>query len=155
MTVDREEAGVPAGAGTAAEDLLGELASSLRRHVAGRRRAEERLADFAFREGSGPSAVLGPADWRYFLARSLGEALDPSGLRLLDLVRHGPRSLRQLSEPIEAPDLVAAADRVGRLAVAGLVSRDLETGQVTLEPLGAAVLALLDEVERRAAEPGR
>src|SRR3989304_6278527 len=140
--------------------VLDALAVNLRARVREQRRAEERLAGFAFREsgaaggagGGGGGAAVGsvdsgaaPAtDWRYYLARTFREASEPSTLALLLSLRSGERPLRELGE-----DHLAVADPVGRLATAGLVSRPLDSERVSLAPLGEAVLALYDALEAR------
>ena len=148
------------------EALLEALAAGLRRRVAEQRRAEERLADFAFREaapaGGGaaaaaprPGAPAGTTAWRSYLLRTLRSAGEAETLALLETLRDGPRPLAGLAagQPW-AGDRVAAADWIGGLAAAGFVSRELETDRVALAPLGAALLDLVVELERRlSAEP--
>jgi hypothetical protein len=51
---------------------------------------------------------------------------------------------------LDPGDRVALAARVGALAAAGLVGRELESDRVTATPLGEAVLDLIDDIERRA-----
>lgn len=143
---------------SAADGLLTGLADGLRRHVRGRAEAEARLADFAFREGAGdrPDPILA-IDWRYFVARTLAVVGESGTLDLLDRLATGEETLASLARD-RAGDLdgpLAAADRIGGLAAAGLAGRDLETGRVGLTALGAAVLAFAQEWERlaRAAEP--
>ncbi len=139
-------------------DLLQAMATSLRQRVAQRRRAEARLAGFVFDERSGPAAgpvaELGAVDWRYHAARSLQAATEPEALALLTRLRGGPLGLSKLARLMGTPDLAAAAERVGGLAGAGLVARELETERVSLAPLGTAILELLDELARRAAAGG-
>lgn len=129
--------------------VLEALAVNLRARVREQRRAEERLAGFAFREGgpavgSGESGAAPAIDWRYYLARTFREASEPATLALLLRLRPAERSLRDLGE-----DHLAVADQVGRLATAGLVSRPLDSERVSLAPLGEAVLALYDALEAR------
>ncbi|KRT63148.1 MAG: hypothetical protein XU10_C0014G0005 [Chloroflexi bacterium CSP1-4] len=129
--------------------VLEALAVNLRARVREQRRAEERLAGFAFREsgaavGSVESGAAPATDWRYYLARTFREASEPSTLALLLSLRSGERPLRELGE-----DHLAVADQVGRLATAGLVSRPLDSERVSLAPLGEAVLALYDALEAR------
>lgn len=137
-----------------AGQVLEALAVSLRARVREQRRAEERLAGFAFREGgpaveSGKSGPAPATDWRYYLARTFREASEPATLGLLLRLRPTERSLSDLGE-----DRLAVADQVGRLATAGLVSRPLDSERVSLAPLGEAVLALYDALEARlAADP--
>ena len=52
-------------------------------------------------------------------------------------------------------DRLVAADRVGRLASAGLVGRELESDRVALTPLGEALLDLVADLERRVGASGR
>ncbi len=142
---------------TTAEGLLAALADGLRRRVAERGRAEARLADFVFREGSGgrdEPAILG-ADRRYFVARTLAAAGELGTLDLLERLSSGRETLETLARDAP-PGLdagLATIDRIGGLAAAGLVGRDLETGRLELTGLGSAVLAFAREWERRAGEP--
>jgi len=154
------------------EALLDALAAGLRGRVAGQRRAEERLADFAFRE-SGPAgggtgggaaaaaprsgAPVGTTAWRHYLLRTLRSAGEAETLALLETLRDGPRPIAEVAAGRPwAGDRVAAADWIGGLAAAGFVSRELETDRVALAPLGAAVLDLVVELEDRlsAESPG-
>jgi hypothetical protein len=75
-------------------------------------------------------------------------AMGPAG-QAANAAAAGPAVAADASGPAG----LAAADRVGVLAAAGLVGRDLETGRVSLSELGAAVLDLIRELERRAAAP--
>ncbi|MFZ5853456.1 MAG: hypothetical protein ACOYXS_02990 [Chloroflexota bacterium] len=147
--------------------LLEALAAGLRRRVAEQRRAEARLADFAFREAepsAGPAAAppsaasrsaapAGTTAWRYYLLRTLRSAGEAETLALLEMLRDGPRPIAGLAVPSAAApwagDRVAGADWIGGLAAAGLVSRELETDRVALAPLGSALLDLVVELERR------
>jgi hypothetical protein len=74
-------------------------------------------------------------------------------VRILDALRGDGLPLEMLTGTIEpaVPDRLVAADRVGALASAGLVGRDLESDRVALTPLGAALLDLVAELEHRAA----
>lgn len=139
------------------DDLLAGLADGLRRRVAERSQAEERLADFVFHEGSrgADRPVLTEADWRYFIGRTLAAAGEHGTLDLLERLSGGTETLeRLLRDPSTglAGDL-ATDDRIGGLAAAGLAGRDLETGRLGLTALGSAVLAFTQEWERRAAGP--
>ncbi|OGO58649.1 MAG: hypothetical protein A2Z32_03110 [Chloroflexi bacterium RBG_16_69_14] len=143
---------------TSADALLASLADGLRRRVAERGQAEARLADFVFREGSDGSDGRAPVesrDWRYFMSRTLAAVGEPGTLDLLDRLSSGDETLRTLARdrPAGLDGGLATVDRIGGLAAAGLVGRDLETGRVGLTVLGSAVLALAQEWERRAAEP--
>jgi hypothetical protein len=142
---------------TAADSLLAGLADGLRRWVAQRGQAEERLADFVFREGPGDPArpALGEADWRYFLSRTLAAAGEPGTLDLLESLSSGEETLQTLvrDHPAGLGGGLATVDRIGSLAAAGLAGRDLETGRVGLTGLGSALLAFAQEWERRADEP--
>jgi hypothetical protein len=140
---------------TTPERLLAGLADGLRRRVMERSQAEERLADFAFREQ--PAGPVRPtplgADWRYFISRTLAAAGEPGTLDLLERLSSGEETLPTL---VREPSLglaggLATVDRIGGLAAAGLASRDLETGRVALTGLGSAVLAFAREWESRAA----
>ena len=140
---------------TASDALLDALAGGLRRRVTERGLAERRLADFVFREGS-PDAAAGttpsPADWRHFVGRTLAAAGEPGTIELLERLSSGDRPIAELTGRREAGGggRLASVDWIGGLASAGLIGRDLETDRVGLTDLGAAVLALVREWERRA-----
>ncbi len=140
---------------TTSDALLDALAEGLRRRVTERGRAERRLADFVFREGSpdpGEGATPSPADWRHFVARTLAAAGEPGTIELLERLSGGDRPIAELGGRQEAGGggRLASVDWIGGLASAGLVGRDLETDRVGLTDLGTAVLALVREWERRA-----
>src|SRR3990170_912386 len=87
--------------------VLEALAVNLRARVREQRRAEERLAGFAFREsgaavGSVESGAAPATDWRYYLARTFREASEPSTLALLLSLRSGERPLAPLGEAVLA-----------------------------------------------------
>jgi hypothetical protein len=135
--------------------LLDALGVGLRRRVTERGRAERRLADFVFREGSpdpGEGTVPSPADWRHFVARTLAAAGEPGTIDLLERLSAGDLPIDEIGglRVAGGGDRLATVDRIGGLASAGLVGRDLETDRVGLTDLGAAVLALVREWERRA-----
>jgi hypothetical protein len=168
---------------TTADRLLSDLADGLRGRIAERRRAEERLAAFAFREGpGGPGQAAAPGrprqgasgghgepepgghgragpggpDWRYFVSRTLADAGEPGTLDLLERLSGGEETVMTLAgAPASGvDDGLATVDRIAGLGAAGLAGRDLETGRVSLTALGSAVLAFALEWERRASEPG-
>ena len=129
--------------------VLDAVADGLRGRVRAQRLAEERLASFAFREdhGSGreqATTIPRAVDWRYYVARTLRDAAEPTTLTLLERLRPGALPLHELG-----PDPVAVADQVGRLSTAGLVSRPLDSDQVALAPLGEAILGLVGAIEER------
>lgn len=138
--------------------VVDRLSAALRAHVDARRRAEERLSSFAFSERPGASipgaaddATDGSPDWRHFAARTLRVAGDPGALRVLDRLRDGPVATAVLAGALDPDERgrLALVDRIGELAAAGLVARELERDEVTLAPLGEAVLDLVAEIERR------
>lgn len=142
-----------------ADALLERLATAVRTRVGSRQAAEMRLASFAFHEqpASGRTAWTAgadeaPVDLRYFVLRALGALGDPDTVRVLDALRGDDRPLEELMGMIEPAvlDRLAAGDRVGGLASAGLVGRELETDRVSLTPLGQALLDLVADLERRA-----
>lgn len=140
-----------------ADRVLADLADGLRRRIAERRQAEERLAAFAFREG-GDGAGAPPAvdpGWRFFVSRTLASAGEPGTLDLLERISSGDETLTTLTArpPAGIDGGLPTADRIAGLGAAGLAGRDLETGRVRLTVLGSAVLALALEWERRAAQP--
>lgn len=139
--------------------VLEALAAGLRRRVDEQRRAEERLASFAFVERPVPSGDhhTSPAAtaWRYHIIRTLRLTGDPEILALLEILRGGARPLAELvTGGTVAGDRVAAADWIGGLSASGFVTRELETDRVTLAPLGIAVLDLVGELERLLAAAG-
>jgi hypothetical protein len=158
----------------AAEDLLDRLAQAVAARVRRRRTAEERLGTFVFQEGqphdqreriavvegstagAQPSGSA-PVDWRYFVIRALAALEDPDAVRILDALPPDGRPLSDLLGVVEpaVPDRVAAADRIGRLAAAGLVGRDLESDRVSLMPLGEVLLELVRDVAWRASKADR
>jgi hypothetical protein len=154
---------------TTADALLASLADGLRRRVAERGQAEERLGDFVFREepnpGSSSAARLasgeaglasGPASWRYFITRTLAAVGEPGTLDLLERLATDGVTLDTLMRdaPLGFTGRLATADRIGGLAAAGLAGRDLESSHIRLTALGSAVLAFALEWERRAAGDG-
>jgi hypothetical protein len=156
--------------------VVDRLAAALHAHVDARRRADERLASFAFSErpdrgtppggapsGGAPSAGApsggdrdatraGVTDWRYFATRTLRLAGDPGTLRLLDRLRDGAVGTANLADALDPDERghLALVERIGDLAAAGLVARELGRDEVRLAPLGEAVLDLVAEIERRA-----
>lgn len=143
----------------AADALLERFATAIRTRVGARQAAEMQLASFAFSERptsdrAGWTAVAdeAPVEWRYFVLRALGALGDPDTVRVLDALRGEDRPLAELMGAIEPAvrDRLAAGDRVGGLASAGLVGRELESDRVSLTPLGEALLDLVAVLERRA-----
>lgn len=147
-----------------ADALLERLAEAVRMRVAGRLAAETRLASFAFaeraaadRSGWPSEGPVDPPDLGYFVRCALGALGDPDTVRILDALRSDDRPLGALMAAI-APairDRLVASDRIGGLASAGLVGRDLESDRVALTPLGMALLDLVADLERRAQVPPR
>lgn len=142
-----------------ADELIGRLAGALRARVEAQRRAEDRLASFAFTEepATGRSDPLGwggraTVDWSYFATGALRIVGEPGTLRLLGLLRGNGLPLDELAPLIGSgePDRLAVADRVGALTSGGLVVRELESDRITLTPLGTALLDLVDMIARRA-----
>jgi hypothetical protein len=153
---------------TTADALLRGLVDGLRRRVAERGHAEVRLGDFVFSErvGPGPSGAVPPAggarmapgevDWRYFISRTMAAAGEIGTLDLLERLTTGGEMLDTLTRDASAGQTgrLATADRIGGLAAAGLVGRDLESDHVRLTVLGSAVLAFALEWEHLAAGSG-
>jgi hypothetical protein len=136
----------PAGASA----LLDALARGIRGRIEAARAGEERLASFAFVEGGPPRGGTSGIRPHYFIARALAAAGDPETLVFLRGLRGGGRPLGDIAERGPARgDRAAAADWIGGLAAAGLVTRELEADHVSLTPLGEAILELVDELERR------
>lgn len=157
--------GLPAAEGSdepraASRDVVGQLAAALWDRVESQRRADDRLASFAFSEGPATGRTESPVgqpdvvvDWPYFVLRAFRVLSEPATLPVLDAVRGDGRSLDELVGLVGSGtgDRLAAVDRVGGLASAGLAIRELETDRVRLTPLGEALLDLVAEVARRAA----
>jgi hypothetical protein len=147
---------------TTADSLLAALADGLRRRVAERGQAEDRLGDFVFREEPNPESSnaahlpSGEAGWRYFITRTLAAVGEPGTLDLLERLATDGETLDTLMRDASLgfTGRLATADRVGGLAAAGLAGRDLESSHIHLTALGSAVLAFALEWERRAAGGG-
>jgi len=108
--------------------------------------AEERLTSFAFREGQGDIAVPPPSS-HGALRRWIVELVSTADVAAFLALVAGPgRTMAQLAADgafgLEPGDRVAVAARVGVLAAAGLVARELETDRVALTALGTAALGL-------------
>ncbi|GAC1662791.1 MAG: hypothetical protein NVS9B8_00660 [Candidatus Limnocylindrales bacterium] len=141
-----------------ADALLERRAEAVRMRVAGRRAAEARLASFAFAERAPSDRSRWPSpgpddspDLGYFIRCALGALGDPDTVRILYALRAEDQALAALMGVV-APairDRLVASDRIGGLASAGLVGRDLESDRVALTPLGMALLDLVAELERR------
>lgn len=152
-------ADAPADVTAVAADLVVRLARALRMRVDSQRRAQQRLAAFAFTEApaSRPSDAAAAADSasdaEYFLATAIRSSGDPATLRMLQGLRGGGRPLDELESPASAGSgRLALADWIGSLTSAGLIVRELERDDVSLTPLGEALVDLVAEVVRRAAE---
>jgi hypothetical protein len=139
------------------DDIAERLADGLRADAQRRARAEAQLAAFAFVEGTGDGGRHGvggasPPDWRYRLARLFGALSAPGVLVLLDAVGSAGSTLEAIAGLPGGPsaDRLALADAVADLTAAGLASRELESGLVTLTPLGEACRALVAAIEGHA-----
>jgi hypothetical protein len=133
------------------EDPLQAIADGLRLRVTELAQAEEQLARFAFTEAAGePERGAGDPPWRHFAERVLAVAGDRVGMGLLQrLDTEGPATVTTLCGWLEA-DRLAVIDRLNHLTHVGCVSRDLESDRVTATGLGQALVALVDEISRRA-----
>lgn len=148
---------VPAGTAGDGDAVLDRVAAAIRGRVDARRATETQLGAFAFREGRAITDRddpddSGPADWRYFVTRALAAVAEPDAFAILEALRGDGlpvASLERLVSPL-GRDRLAAADRIGDLAAAGLVGRELESDIVALTPLGDALLGLVDELSTRA-----
>jgi hypothetical protein len=136
-----------------AADPLQAIADGLRQRVGELAQAEEQLARFAFSEATGaPERGAGepPPPWRHFTGRALAAAGDPVAMGLLQRLEvEGAATVAVLGEWLEA-DRLAVIDRLNHLMHVGCVSRDLETDRVAVSALGQALVALVDEISRRA-----
>ena len=144
------DVGAPVASG---DELLEAFASALRSWVGRQAVAEERLTSFAFREGQAAIDVPAPTSFGPLAMQILAAACDPATIRFLHAVRGDGRTIESLAPAgmlgLDAGDRVALAARVGALAAAGLVGRELESDRVTATPLGEAVLDLIGDIERR------
>jgi hypothetical protein len=132
-------------------DTLQAIADGLRHRVTELAQAEEQLARFAFSEtAGGPERGAGEPPWRHFAERALAVAGDRAAMGLLQrLDADGPATVATLGVWLEANRL-AVIDRLNHLTHVGCVSRDLESDRVTVTGLGQALVALVDEIRRRA-----
>lgn len=153
----RSDSTVPAGTAGDTDAVLDRVAAAIRGRVDARRATETQLGAFAFREGRATTDRddrddSGPADWRYFVTRALAAVAEPDAVAILEALRGDGlplASLERLVSPL-GRDRLAAADRIGDLAAAGLVGRELASDIVALTPLGEALLGLVDELSTRA-----
>jgi hypothetical protein len=158
----RSDNTVPTGTAGDADAVLDRVAAAIRGRVDARRATETQLGAFAFREGRATTGRdhpddSGPADWRFFVTRALAAMAEPDAVAVLETLRDGGlplASLDHLVSPAER-DRLATADRIGDLAAAGLVGRELESDMVALTPLGEALLGLVDELSTRARDDRR
>jgi hypothetical protein len=141
----------------AADELLAALAAALRAWIGRQVAAEERLTAFAFREGQPEMDVPQPTSIGFLAMHALAVACEPSTARFLRDVRGSGRTIGSLAPDgalgVDPDDRVALAARVGALAAAGLVGRELESDRISATPLAEAILDLLDDLERRMGAP--
>ena len=144
------DVGAPVASG---DELLEAFASALRSWVRRQAVAEERLTSFAFREGQAAIEVPTPTSFGPLATQILAAACDPATIRFLRAVRGDGRTIESLAPAgmlgLDPGDRVAVAARVGALAAAGLVGRELESDRVTATPLGEAVLDLIGDIAGR------
>ena len=142
------------------DDLVGQVAASLRARVDAQRLAEDRLASFAFSEepvtrrpAPPGEEVQAGVDWSYFALQAMRVLSEPTTVTILERLRGEGRLLDELVGLVGTgmTDRLSAGDRIGGLASAGLAARELESDRVTLTPLGEALLELVAEIARRAA----
>ncbi|OGO53367.1 MAG: hypothetical protein A2V84_08005 [Chloroflexi bacterium RBG_16_70_13] len=108
--------------------------------------AEERLTAFAFREGQPAIKLPAPTSQTALRAWIVATVADPEVAAFLEGLGDEGRTMAELAAEgplgLEPGDRVALAARVGVLAAAGVVARDLEFDRVALTGLGRAALAL-------------
>lgn len=108
--------------------------------------AEERLTSFAFHEGQPPIELPAPTSQAALRRWLLATVADPEVAACLRDIEGDGRSVAELAAEgafgLEPGDRVALAARVGVLAAAGLVGRDLEGDRVHLTALGRAALTV-------------
>ena len=123
--------------------------------LARQRVAEERLTSFAFREGQPDVEVPAPTSHAAIGQWIAGLVADRAIVAVLRAVEGPGTTTSDLAAAgvlgLDAGDRVALVARVGVLAAAGLVTRELETDRVSLTELGRAALAVA--VERSPAAP--
>ena len=126
--------------------LDGALDAALAAWLSRQAAAEERLTSFAFREGQPAIELPAPTSQAAIRAWIVATAADPEVAAFLRLVEGDGRPMAALVADgvlgLEAGDRVALAARVGVLAAAGLVGRDLEGDRVLLTELGEAALGV-------------
>lgn len=152
----------PVDSAAATSDVVVRLGDAIGERVAMVRRAEERLASFAFIEatarvdhGASPPGVEahggdGATDWRYFTLQALRAIADPWTASLLDALPPDGLTIDEVAARLREDRLVVR-DRVAALASAGLVSRALESDRVRITTLGAALLETVAAVAATAA----
>lgn len=132
---------------------LAALASALEAWIVRQAAAEERLTAFAFREDQAEVVVPRPTSGGTVARYVLAVACEPSTYDFLRDVRGAGLTIGSLAAAgplgVDPGDRVALATRVGILAAAGLVGRELESDRITATPLAEAILDLLEDVERR------
>ena len=118
--------------------------------------AVDRYAAFTFHPGeaSPPPALqdgeAGEAA-RELVLRALRTAGDPLNFRLLARLAEGDASLAELAEAAGVPRLVLW-ERLGDLVQGGLAARSLEGDRAGLTPAGRAVVELVTDAARAAAD---
>jgi len=136
------------------DELLDALSAALRARISDLSRGEARRASFVFAETSPARGPARPSEvaWEIHLARALHAATEPAALDLLSGLRHEARTIDEIALTVHPRgDRLAAAAWIGDLAAARLVGRDLETDIVSLAPLGAAIVELVESVVAGAA----
>jgi DNA-binding MarR family transcriptional regulator len=86
-----------------------------------------------------------------FVVRALRAACDPDGWRIIAAVRDDDVAIGELSSRFGVPRVIVR-EQVNELIQAGLVSRELESDRVGLTAAGRAVLEIVVELARAAAE---
>lgn len=132
-------------------DVIDALAGALAGHVADLDRAEERRTAFAFDERPRPpEGDRSTIDGRAHVTAALAAVGDPATARLLSRLRDGELSIADLAGVVgDGHDRLAVVALVDRLAIAGLVARELTTDTIRPEPLGAALIDLVDLLSER------
>jgi len=135
------------------EAVIEALTDGIRASIRRATLAEDRLTSFAFHEDQRDRDVPRSSSYRFFVARLLGAAGDPATVRLLELTVGQAVPMAELALRsdlgVEPGDRVALAERIASAAACGLVARELEGDRVACTPLGAALLQLVETLERR------
>lgn len=108
----------------------------------------ERYDSFVFRPGSPGAAPALPDEdvtpaARALVLRALRVATDPTGWRVLDLLRSGDMRTPDVAAALGVPR-IAAWDQLDQLVQVGLVTRDLDGDRVGVTATGCAFIEIVE-----------